>query len=299
MIRVVWKDPNYSCRITDQNDVEVEEIHWADSQASLERTLQDRVARGEIKEFDSVGPFDYEKWKTRASNATDDAIKNHGPGYEFRSGVWADLKPFLIFLFGGKCAYCEAGFDVVAWGDVEHFRPKAKVVDADGNEVMVGRKPHPGYYWLAYDPANLMPSCQPCNQAWGKMNQFPITANGKRAVKPGDSLADEGALLLCPYDGAIDPAEHLDFSSKKTDPVPGLARAKTNRGEVSIKAYHLNRQQLIRERAKAQDALIGEIAVAIGAQRPLRSIRDEYAAGRRAFSAAVLKRYVCWQQENL
>ncbi len=57
----------------------------------------------------------------------------------------------------GKCAYCEANTQVVAHGDVEHFRPKSI------------------YWWLAYTYDNYLYSCQICNQIH-KSDNFPIGA---------------------------------------------------------------------------------------------------------------------------
>jgi hypothetical protein len=65
------------------------------------------------------------------------------------------VRAALEKLFCDKCAYCESkitpGF---AW-EVEHFRPKKSVAE---------RPDHPGYYWLAYEWTNLLPSCTLCNQ---------------------------------------------------------------------------------------------------------------------------------------
>jgi uncharacterized protein (TIGR02646 family) len=55
----------------------------------------------------------------------------------------------------GKCAYCEANTDVVAHGDVEHYRPKSK------------------YWWLAYCYDNFLFACQICNQIY-KKDEFPV-----------------------------------------------------------------------------------------------------------------------------
>jgi hypothetical protein len=75
--------------------------------------------------------------------------------------------------------------------DTEHFRPKSrvrivlddesseiiKVVDEEGEAIT-----HPGYFWLAYHWQNLLPSCQFCNAAGGKLDVFPVQ-NSHIAVK--------------------------------------------------------------------------------------------------------------------
>jgi hypothetical protein len=81
----------------------------------------------------------------------------------FDSKHWKPAKAALKKDTGGKCAYCEAPTDVVAFGDVEHFRPKSK------------------YWWLAFCFDNYLYSCQICNQAH-KQDRFPI--GGRMAAAP-------------------------------------------------------------------------------------------------------------------
>ena len=45
--------------------------------------------------------------------------------HEFKSYVWKAAKDQLKTETGGKCAYCEAPTTLVAYGDVEHYRPKS------------------------------------------------------------------------------------------------------------------------------------------------------------------------------
>tara|TARA_R110002096_G_scaffold197468_6_gene380825 strand:+ start:5915 stop:6745 length:831 start_codon:yes stop_codon:yes gene_type:complete len=61
---------------------------------------------------------------------------------------WGVVKDQLLEESNQKCAYCEAPTSVVAYGDVEHYRPKSK------------------YWWLAYCYENYLASCQLCNQAY-------------------------------------------------------------------------------------------------------------------------------------
>ncbi|MBV1830833.1 hypothetical protein HNW77_07105 [Komagataeibacter sp. AV436] len=76
--------------------------------------------------------------------------------FDFKSTSWKPAKSALKTDTGGKCAYCEASTDVVAHGDVEHFRPKSI------------------YWWLAFTFDNYLFSCQICNQSF-KGDQFPIS----------------------------------------------------------------------------------------------------------------------------
>jgi uncharacterized protein (TIGR02646 family) len=73
----------------------------------------------------------------------------------FDSTYWKTAKSQLKKESGGKCAYCEANAEVVAHGDVEHYRPKSI------------------YWWLAYTYDNYLYACQICNQIY-KSDNFPI-----------------------------------------------------------------------------------------------------------------------------
>jgi hypothetical protein len=79
------------------------------------------------------------------------------------STVWKQAKEQLLIETHNKCAYCETPTRVVAYGDVEHFRPKSK------------------YWWLAYSYENYLVSCTVCNQEY-KKDYFEILP-GNQALK--------------------------------------------------------------------------------------------------------------------
>lgn len=79
--------------------------------------------------------------------------------HAFESHRWKPTKKQLLAETGGKCAYCEASISTVAFGDVDHYRPKSS------------------YWWLAYCYDNYLASCQLCNQRF-KKDAFP-TQNRK------------------------------------------------------------------------------------------------------------------------
>lgn len=130
----------------------------------------------------------------------------------------ADVKQRLEALFHGKCAYCESLYAAQAPVDVEHYRPKAKV---DGDDT------HPGYWWVAMDWENLLPSCLDCNRrrkqkapylvsdlrvlfaemSSGKQSAFPVA--GQRAHPEVSDFIGELALLLDPT--RDDPDQHIHF----------------------------------------------------------------------------------------
>ncbi|MGC9944970.1 MAG: hypothetical protein ABSF64_01120 [Bryobacteraceae bacterium] len=214
---------------------------------------------GEIyKNFAHEKFADFNDWRTRAKTAAEalaDWQVNHpfrqkGESLPVDAEIYGALKPCLKDYFYGKCAYCESEFATVAWGDVEHYRPKRGVADD---------KTHPGYYWLAYHERNLMTSCQLCNQGRGKRNWFPIA--GQRAMRPEDDLSNEQPLLLNPYEEADcgERAGHLQYVFEEngwdllsTGRVDGL----TDRGRKSVGLYDLNRETLVGRRRKSQQHAI-------------------------------------------
>jgi uncharacterized protein (TIGR02646 family) len=139
-----------------------------------------------------------------------------------KSAIWKPAKKQLLKESKNKCAYCETPATVVAYGDVEHFRPKST------------------YWWLAYCYENYLASCTICNQMY-KSGNFSIANAAMKgpdvksthtdlqlqAIAPtitadplndaeGMPLADliglmagEFALLIDPY--IEDPAEYLAY----------------------------------------------------------------------------------------
>lgn len=154
---------------------------------------------------------------------------NAAKAFEFSRYKENAVKVELERLFHGKCAYCESFYGSTQPVDVEHYRPKGEVE---------GVVDHPGYYWLAMDWSNLLPSCIDCNRrrqqkapdaatgsivkllssgefdrskkmSLGKSSAFPLAMEKGRARNPQDSLLEEQRLLLDPT--RDDPREHLTF----------------------------------------------------------------------------------------
>ena len=172
----------------------------------------------------------------------------------FTFGVYKDeaVRQALVQLFGRKCAYCESVYASTAPMDVEHWRPKGGVIAADG------RKLPRGYYWLASEWSNLLPSCADCNrernqitlpdgkkQKAGKAEHFPLKDENRRATAP-DMVAQEEPLLLNPCDDP--PDEHLEFFEADGRKALLRPRAGSQRGQASIEIYGLNRVDLVLER---------------------------------------------------
>src|SRR5207245_1184653 len=98
---------------------------------------------------------------------------------------------------------------------VEHWRPKGGVINDNGDEI------EPGYYWLAAEWNNLLPSCADCNRERrqitlptgevvlsGKAEHFPLDDESRRATSLAE-LRDEAPLLLDP--STDEPKEHIEF----------------------------------------------------------------------------------------
>jgi hypothetical protein len=145
-------------------------------------------------------------------------------------------------------------------GDVEHYRPKGGVTDENDNPVEIddgrgGKRPHPGYYWLAYDATNLLPSCIACNRPnkvgkarVGKWNRFPVIGNH---ASTKSEIPRETPLLLNPLVPTDDPAKHLVF-----DPATGRIIGKTDRGRMTVAILNLNREGLPEARRDVFDSVI-------------------------------------------
>lgn len=109
----------------------------------------------------------------------------------FDSDLYASdaIKSTLIRSHSGRCAYCETLIHQSAYGDVEHFRPKAGYTTSWSPALF-----RPAYYNLAYDPANLFYACQLCNEAY-KQNMFDVIG----ARVPDVALDAEVPALINPY----------------------------------------------------------------------------------------------------
>lgn len=183
-------------------------------------------------------------WKKLARDAIKLA-KQEGAAHQVRDSVYGhvEVRKALEELFYRKCAYCETQLPEVNW-DVEHYRPKGRVFERQG---------HPGYYWLAYTWENLLPACPACNQSrrdlptWtdpvtgaaaGKLDQFPLRDESKRAMTHTDPIAAEEPLLLNPCDD--DPAGEFKF-----DPQGQIIQTgASDRLSATVRICNLRRKRL-------------------------------------------------------
>jgi hypothetical protein len=241
----------------------------------------------------------WENWITKARAATAASIEVYESTGRISEGdldpsIWSELKTMLLeHCLHYKCAYCEISIAQSRQsGHQEHFRPKLKVnyrrpgrksaINASTTDAIGGRVDHPGYFWLAYNPANLLPSCEKCNTGKGKRNQFPLQDGhpyillkrlteaelntlktpedavpskkwqGFYYLGPHDLDRIEGRILLNPY--FDDPREHLIFGhagieAAREDPKTGQPSQK---GISAIEVLNLSDSGLRDARALQQ-----------------------------------------------
>ncbi|QXG32818.1 retron system putative HNH endonuclease [Pseudomonas viridiflava] len=186
------------------------------------------------------------------------AIQAQAAGKKIKFNAYreSDVVLALREMFNKKCAYCEFNYAAGSSEDIEHFRPKGAV-------VINGQLTKPGYYWLAAEWSNLLPSCIDCNRkrakefagpnqtSSGKANLFPIVDETHRWRSHTVINVNEQPLLLNPCDDY--PDQHLEFLSD------GLVRPATDatgqasvKGETSIEVFGLLRDDLVKQRAAKQ-----------------------------------------------
>ncbi len=152
--------------------------------------------------------------------------------WSFKSNIYGhrDVKDRLEQISHGKCSYCEGAVEHVAWGDVEHYRPKSV------------------YWWLAYTWENLLLSCQICNNR--KSNEFPV--RNQRATFENPDLDAEDPGIVNPM--TEDPEEYFEYEyyGEEAALIPGseLNNGASERVRVSIAVCDLNREELKRRRTR-------------------------------------------------
>lgn len=172
------------------------------------------------------------------------ALQANGPPYQVKDTLYKKQRETIFACYLKKCVYCEGYYSLTAKeADVEHFRPKGRIRDRDRKIVRIvvagAEQNHPGYWWLAYEPINLLPSCAYCNRT-GKGDYFPLEPGSTYALHPGEE-GQERPLLVHP--GLDNPDEHLKFDSDL-----GVLAPLTPKGEQTIETFELNREKLLEAR---------------------------------------------------
>ena len=220
--------------------------------------------------IDYSPPKSDQAWKAWVSNGKAAtlamiAAKNAGKPVVIDEKLYKLMRDPIFARFFGKCAYCEVLITDTQRGDVEHFRPKNRVTDANDDVITIDcpgcKQPvaHPGYYWLAYNWKNLLLACQLCNQpskrggiVRGKWNRFPV--KGFRASIPGQEKTEK-PLLIHPF--LQSPEPHLTIDDT------GVIGYKTDVGRVCIEILDLNRGSLPRRRRKVYTSVVAILTAAV------------------------------------
>ena len=165
------------------------------------------------------------------------AFENGERTFKFDRSIYGakSVKNALIKAQHDKCAFCESQVSHIAYGDVEHYRPKAGVRQSDPDPLE-----QPGYYWLAYVWENLFFACQLCNQRF-KKNLFPLANPAKRARSHLDDMAAEQPLLIHPADD--EPSALIGFREEMAFAIDDDPRAGT-----TIEVLGLNRDTMANHR---------------------------------------------------
>jgi hypothetical protein len=157
--------------------------------------------------------------------------------FKFEPAIYgaSTVKQTLVKAQHRKCCFCESKVSHIAYGHVEHFRPKGGYRQRNGDKLQT-----PGYFWLAYEWSNLLFSCEICNSRF-KKNLFPLVVPSGRARKPTDPIPTERPLFIDP--ASEDPAVHLGFREEYPYAVNG-----SRRGTATWRALGLDREELAEAR---------------------------------------------------
>jgi hypothetical protein len=206
--------------------------------------------------------------ETRGANEATRAIEafNNNESFDYKVYRDPEVKVALAKVFGRKCAFCESLIEGTQPGDVEHYRPKGKVIV----EGLEGGEPteKDGYYWLGSTWSNLLMSCADCNRPRyqkdadgverliGKANFFPLEDEDARVTVPGN-LDQERPLLLDPC--SHDPNEHLEFTNEGGIQPVVTDGIYSEKGKATIYVCGLGRIELFNMRARHRRTVMQSI----------------------------------------
>lgn len=209
-----------------------------------------------------------------------------------------EVKDALIALCDEKCAYCESKFLHVYSGDVEHFRPKGRISDADN--------PKPGYYWLAADWDNLLLSCRNCNQklrhltgdnevkqSMGKVDQFPLLDGGEHVQDHMVGIKDEEEFRLLINPCLENPEDYFEYNIKNGYIIPKAEDDKKKKmAEESIRVYVLQRIPLIQARYRKTIEILAQIQRVKEAVKNVSDNTDDSTSLKRIYFDKILKKEI-------
>lgn len=185
--------------------------------------------------------------------------KGEPVGFKFAAYKHETVRTSLEDLFEKKCAYCENRYASFHPVDIEHWRPKAEVVTSDWSDADAAVTRGKGYYWLAANWHNLLPSCIDCNRVryhkdladgkektLGKGNWFPLADEKVRTRSPAEDPKEDPLLLNPCQDNPDDFFEYREVGL--IVPRGDIGEPMRLRAKASIRFYALNRSELVQER---------------------------------------------------
>lgn len=168
--------------------------------------------------------------------------------------LWRDdrIRDWLLHQFNNKCWYTEA-YDSVSSIHVDHYRPKGRVKDLEGNESG-------GYWWLAFQWQNYRICGQLINVK--KSDIFPIIEGARANSDDPVSLELEAPLLIDPLkDEARLITYEKDEGACIAVPAAGIDESEEYRAIQTIEVIGLNRRtRLNQKRAEFWDECLLTIA---------------------------------------
>lgn len=215
----------------------------------------------DLKEtFDRLnGTGSFSEWEKRARNhlsTIEMKSKKERSKYWSKNNIWSELYGALSELSGDKCWYTEAKENSSEW-QVDHFRPKGKSLDEDGNIIL-----EEGYWWLSYDWRNFRLSGSLANllrrgrfdegdEVKGKGNFFPLRDKSRVSKVKDSKCGSEKPILLDPTN-----PNDVRLISFDQDGMPYETYDEYDnpfkyfRASFSIKCYGLKHKPLVRGRAR-------------------------------------------------
>ncbi|WP_353367419.1 hypothetical protein [Acidovorax sp. FG27] len=179
-----------------------------------------------------------------------------------RANTWGNsvVVEALKKVVGNKCWYSEISLGG-ADQNIDHFRPKGRVVEIDDQMAKTGQNCE-GYWWLAFEPLNFRLTSQHSNQRrvddtteGGKADFFPIRGMRTPATTPYAQIFEDVLPL--------DPCSASDVSLMWFDPdgnpvyLPKKKRMEEDalRIKATIWLYHLDKRDTAAPRRKAVESV--------------------------------------------
>lgn len=202
-----------------------------------------------------------------------------------KQSLWRDnrLRDWLLKQFNNKCWYTEA-YEAVSSIHVDHYRPKGRVRDLDGNEK-------DGYWWLAFNWENYRICGQLINVK--KSDAFPLTEGTQATCER--LLCLEAPLIIDPRK---DEARLISYEKDEDACIAvssaDISNAEKFRAKKTIELLGLNRlTRLNQKRAKFWDDCLMAIAEYEGCSDDPQAIR----LVNRASAIKKLKKKVTYEVE--